>query len=51
MIMAIAIGILNANEARTINTNRENSINARNGAEVVVIPSWNDRNAFFLIRV
>lgn len=47
MIMAIAIGILNANEARTINTNRENSINARNGAEVVVIPSWKDRNAFF----
>lgn len=47
MIMAIAIGILNANEARTINTNRENGINAGNGAEVVVVPSWKDRNAFF----
>ncbi len=50
MIMAIAIGIVNANEARTLNTNRDRNIWCNTGAEVVVSPLWKDFNVFFSVK-
>lgn len=42
MIMAIGIGVLNANEARSYNEHNEEAIKYDIGAEVVVMPHWRD---------
>lgn len=44
MMMAMAIGIMNANQARTLNQNLENKIRYLIGADVVVQPTWVDLN-------
>lgn len=44
MIMAIGMGILNANEARSYNQHNEESIRYTLGGDVVFVPDWVDFN-------
>ena len=44
MTMAMAIGIVSANEARTLNQNKEDAIRYSVGTDVVIEPKWLDLN-------
>ncbi len=45
LILTIALGVFNAQAARTINTNEEDNIRYGVGADVVIQEKWNDNSA------
>ena len=47
LIITIAMGIFNAQTARTINTNKEDNIRYLNGADVALLEKWEDNSAAF----
>lgn len=46
MMMAVGIGVLNANEARSYNQNKEDQIRYSEVSDVVLTPKWKDFNAY-----
>ena len=45
LVLTIALGIFNAQAARTINSNEEENISYKTGADLVVMERWNDNGA------